>query len=79
MEFVLCSSLSVWVRNCDSLELPDDQREQLDQLIDQLYTTIEQVDKMYDDDGVEQGTSVATEARDMAARQLLPCRLYGCL
>uniref|UniRef100_A0A671WPX4 Protein-lysine N-trimethyltransferase SMYD5 n=1 Tax=Sparus aurata TaxID=8175 RepID=A0A671WPX4_SPAAU len=35
------SSLSQWVHACDSLELPAQQREQLDSFIDQLYKDIE--------------------------------------
>uniref|UniRef100_A0AAY4DHY0 Protein-lysine N-trimethyltransferase SMYD5 n=1 Tax=Denticeps clupeoides TaxID=299321 RepID=A0AAY4DHY0_9TELE len=35
------SSLSQWVHACDALELPDQQREQLDAFIDQLYKDIE--------------------------------------
>uniref|UniRef100_A0A8C1CP15 Protein-lysine N-trimethyltransferase SMYD5 n=1 Tax=Cyprinus carpio carpio TaxID=630221 RepID=A0A8C1CP15_CYPCA len=35
------SSLSQWVHACDALELPSQQREQLDALIDQLYKDID--------------------------------------
>ncbi|PWA18709.1 hypothetical protein CCH79_00005728 [Gambusia affinis] len=35
------SSLSQWVHACDALELPDQQREQLDSFIDQLYKDID--------------------------------------
>ncbi|XP_077136505.1 protein-lysine N-trimethyltransferase SMYD5 [Ranitomeya variabilis] len=35
------SSLSQWVHACDALELPADERERLDALIDQLYKDIE--------------------------------------
>ncbi|KAK9398556.1 SET and MYND domain-containing protein 5 [Crotalus adamanteus] len=35
------SSLSQWVRACDALELPTQEREQLDAFIDQLYKDIE--------------------------------------
>lgn len=35
------SSLSQWVHACDALELPAQQREQLDSFIDQLYKDIE--------------------------------------
>uniref|UniRef100_A0A3Q3W0X6 Protein-lysine N-trimethyltransferase SMYD5 n=1 Tax=Mola mola TaxID=94237 RepID=A0A3Q3W0X6_MOLML len=35
------SSLSQWVHACDALELPSQQREQLDSFIDQLYKDIE--------------------------------------
>ncbi|XP_066559086.1 histone-lysine N-trimethyltransferase SMYD5-like [Amia ocellicauda] len=35
------SSLSQWVHGCDALELPAQQREQLDAFIDQLYKDIE--------------------------------------
>lgn len=35
------SSLSQWVHACDALELPTQQREQLDSFIDQLYKDIE--------------------------------------
>ena len=35
------SSLSRWVHACDALELPGQQREQLDAFIDQLYKDIE--------------------------------------
>lgn len=35
------SSLSQWVHACDALELPTQQREQLDAFIDQLYKDIE--------------------------------------
>lgn len=35
------SSLSQWVHACDALELPVQQREQLDSFIDQLYKDIE--------------------------------------
>ncbi|XP_032094190.1 SET and MYND domain-containing protein 5 [Thamnophis elegans] len=35
------SSLSQWVRACDALELPPQEREQLDAFIDQLYKDIE--------------------------------------
>ncbi|XP_035017834.1 histone-lysine N-trimethyltransferase SMYD5 [Hippoglossus stenolepis] len=35
------SSLSQWVHGCDALELPAQQREQLDSFIDQLYKDIE--------------------------------------
>ena len=36
-----CSSLSVWVRNCDSLSLEEDERATLDTLIDQLYDDLD--------------------------------------
>ncbi|XP_072026127.1 protein-lysine N-trimethyltransferase SMYD5-like [Amphiura filiformis] len=35
------SSLSVYVHNCDALNIPDDEREQLDSFIDQLYIDME--------------------------------------
>ncbi|XP_013385788.1 SET and MYND domain-containing protein 5-like, partial [Lingula anatina] len=35
------SSLSVWVHNCDALELSDEERQTLDAFIDQLYVDIE--------------------------------------
>lgn len=35
------SSLSQWVHACDALQLPSQQREQLDSFIDQLYKDIE--------------------------------------
>lgn len=35
------SSLSQWVHACDALELPHQQREQLDAFIDQLYKDID--------------------------------------
>lgn len=37
----VCSSLSQWVHACDALELPSQQREQLDAFIDQLYKDID--------------------------------------
>ncbi len=37
----VCSSLSQWVHACDVLELPSQQREQLDAFIDQLYKDID--------------------------------------
>lgn len=37
----VCSSLSQWVHACDALELPSQQREQLDTFIDQLYKDID--------------------------------------
>uniref|UniRef100_A0A672SKZ7 Protein-lysine N-trimethyltransferase SMYD5 n=1 Tax=Sinocyclocheilus grahami TaxID=75366 RepID=A0A672SKZ7_SINGR len=40
------SSLSQWVHACDALELPSQQREQLDSFIDQLYKDIDKV-KIY--------------------------------
>lgn len=41
LPFSSSSSLSQWVHACDSLELPAQQREQLDSFIDQLYKDIE--------------------------------------
>jgi len=37
MMFILSSSLSVWVKNCDALELPEEPRQQLEEFIDGLY------------------------------------------
>lgn len=37
------SSLSIWVGNCDELDLPDEEREKLDNLIDKLYEELEEV------------------------------------
>jgi hypothetical protein len=37
-----CSSFSIWVKNCEALSLPDDQREDLNSLIDSLYTDIDE-------------------------------------
>nr|CAB3266419.1 SET and MYND domain-containing protein 5 [Phallusia mammillata] len=37
------SALSVWVHNCDNLDLPDGQRDQLDTFIDKLYEDLEKV------------------------------------
>lgn len=31
------SSVSVWVKNCENLDLPEEEKEQLDAFIDQLY------------------------------------------
>ena len=41
MSYFLSSSLSQWVHACDALQLPAQQREQLDSFIDQLYKDIE--------------------------------------
>lgn len=41
------SSLSQWVHACDALELPAQQREQLDSFIDQLYKDIEKGQSFY--------------------------------
>ena len=35
------SAISVWVRNCTGLDLPPDEHEKLDQLINQLYDDLE--------------------------------------
>jgi len=35
------SSISVWVKNCDELELPDTEKEDLDSFIDQMYEKLE--------------------------------------
>ncbi|KAH3787594.1 histone-lysine N-trimethyltransferase SMYD5-like isoform X2 [Dreissena polymorpha] len=37
------SSISVWVKNCDALELGEGEREQLDAFIDQLYKDLDKV------------------------------------
>lgn len=50
-----CSSLSVWVKNCDDLDLAACDRERLDSYIDDLYTSIEEADRVYDEDGMEIG------------------------
>jgi len=47
------SSLSVWVKNCDDLDLAACDRERLDSYIDDLYTSIEEADRVYDEDGME--------------------------
>ena len=49
------SSLSVWVKNCDNLELSDNDREKLDEYIDDLYKRIDEADRVYDEDGMEMG------------------------
>ena len=40
--YLFFSSLSVYVHNCDSLDIPDDEKEQLNACIDQLYVDMEQ-------------------------------------
>uniref|UniRef100_A0A8C1G359 Protein-lysine N-trimethyltransferase SMYD5 n=1 Tax=Cyprinus carpio TaxID=7962 RepID=A0A8C1G359_CYPCA len=42
------SSLSQWVHACDALELPSQQREQLDAFIDQLYKDIDKEVRIYE-------------------------------
>ena len=37
----LHSSISVWVKNCENLALPDDEKEKLDAFIDQMYEDID--------------------------------------
>ncbi|KAL4232080.1 SET and MYND domain-containing protein 5 [Mactra antiquata] len=37
------SSISVWVKNCEKLPLPGEEKQQLDQFIDQLYEDLEKV------------------------------------
>ena len=32
-----CSSVSVWVKNCEELDLPEEEKDTLDEFIDQLY------------------------------------------
>lgn len=44
--FILSSSLSVWVKNCDALELPEEPRQQLEEFIDGLYQKIEEAGKL---------------------------------
>ncbi len=36
-----CSSLSVWVKNVEAQEMPEDEREAVDTYIDQLYEDID--------------------------------------
>lgn len=38
---VLGSSISTWVRNCEKLTLGEEEREQLDCFIDQLYADLD--------------------------------------
>lgn len=52
---MFCSSLSVWVHNCDSLDLAESKRSDLDALIDQLYEAIDRADRTYAEDGMEGG------------------------
>jgi len=33
--------VSVWAKNCEALSLPDDERRQLDAVIDKLYSDID--------------------------------------
>ena len=47
------SAISVWVRNCTNLELPDEESEKLDQVINQLY------------DDLEKGTAHTLSRRDV--------------
>ncbi|KAF6028317.1 SMYD5 [Bugula neritina] len=42
------SSLSVWVKNCDALELPEEPRQQLEEFIDGLYQKIEEAEGTQD-------------------------------
>ena len=35
------SAISVWVRNCTNLDLPTEENEKLDQVINQLYDDLE--------------------------------------
>ncbi|XP_076103229.1 protein-lysine N-trimethyltransferase SMYD5-like [Mytilus galloprovincialis] len=37
------SSISVWVKNCEDLAIPDEEKEQLDAFIDQLYEDMDKV------------------------------------
>lgn len=37
------SSISVWVKNCEKLQLPSEEKEQLDKYIDQLYEELDRV------------------------------------
>ena len=53
--YIIYSSLSVWVKNCDNLELSDNDREKLDEYIDDLYKRIDEADRVYDEDGMEMG------------------------
>lgn len=48
----------MWVKNCDSLELPDTLRKDLDAFIDNVYQMIEDADKVYDEDGIIQGRTL---------------------
>uniref|UniRef100_T1IIR5 Protein-lysine N-trimethyltransferase SMYD5 n=1 Tax=Strigamia maritima TaxID=126957 RepID=T1IIR5_STRMM len=38
--------LGIWVKNCDNLDLPEDERNNLDNFIDKLYTDIENGNKL---------------------------------
>ena len=38
---IFFSSVSVWVKNCDDLQLAEDAREKLDKQIDQMYEDLE--------------------------------------
>jgi hypothetical protein len=41
------SSISTWVKNCEALQLPDEEREQLDAFIDQLYQDLDKVSGIF--------------------------------
>ena len=56
---IVYSSLSVWDRNCDKLDLPETTRHQLDEFVDSVYRKISEADSVYiDDDGNEQCKSL---------------------
>lgn len=44
---LLCSSLSVWVHNCDDLDLSSEDREKLDGVIDKLYDDLDRGKSMF--------------------------------
>jgi hypothetical protein len=39
--FFFDSSISVWCKNCDDLEIGEDEKDTLDKFIDQLYDDLE--------------------------------------
>lgn len=57
------------MHNCDSLDLAENKRKDLDAFIDQLYETIEQADKTYSEDGMEEGMSVCVGANDISTNE----------
>ena len=66
MIYIIYSSLSVWVKNCDNLELSDNDREKLDEYIDDLYKRIDEADRVYDEDGMEMGKhAISQHSHDM--------------
>ena len=41
------SSFSDWVRGCETLDLPEDEKEELDEFIDKLYDDIDKGGKSF--------------------------------